>query len=68
MTVGELLLRLSESYGERFASRVLGPDRKTLIRDLKILVNGSDIDFLEGLETKLKDGATLALIPPVAGG
>lgn len=67
-TVGQLLLRLSEVYGERFSSRVLNPDKKTLTRGLKILVNGRDIDFLQGLETKLKDGDVVTLIPPVAGG
>ena len=34
----------------------------------KILVNGRDIEFLDGLKTKLKDGDVIDVFPPVAGG
>jgi molybdopterin synthase sulfur carrier subunit len=33
-----------------------------------ILVNGKEISVLEGLETKLKDGDELVLVPVVHGG
>lgn len=29
---------------------------------------GKDTDFLEGPETKLKEGDLIVLVPPVAGG
>ncbi len=32
------------------------------------LVNGRNIVFLKGLDSKLKDGDKLAIFPPVAGG
>jgi molybdopterin converting factor small subunit len=35
---------------------------------MKLLVNGRDIDFLNRLETKLKEGDEVALFPPVGGG
>jgi molybdopterin synthase sulfur carrier subunit len=35
---------------------------------IRILVNGRDIDFLQGAKTELKEGDTVVLIPPVAGG
>ncbi|MEB3806964.1 MAG: MoaD family protein [Desulfurococcales archaeon] len=34
----------------------------------KVLVNGRDIEFLDGLETVLKDGDVVDVFPPVAGG
>ena len=34
----------------------------------KVLVNGRDIEFLDGLKTKLKDGDVIDVFPPVAGG
>lgn len=36
--------------------------------NIKILVNGREIRYLDGLETRLKDGDVVAFIPPVAGG
>ncbi|MCD6420878.1 MAG: MoaD/ThiS family protein [Thaumarchaeota archaeon] len=36
--------------------------------NVKILVNGREITYLDGLETRLKDGDAVAFIPPVAGG
>jgi len=39
------------------------------LRDyVKLLVNGHNIAFLDGLETVLKDGDVIAVFPPVAGG
>ncbi|MGD2200386.1 MAG: MoaD/ThiS family protein [Candidatus Bathyarchaeota archaeon] len=36
--------------------------------DLAILVNGRNIDLLEGLETLLHDGDEVVFMPPAAGG
>jgi len=36
--------------------------------NIKILVNGREIRYLEGVKTKLKDGDVVAFIPPVGGG
>ena len=39
-----------------------------LRRFVKIYVNEEDIRFLEGLDTSVPEGATVAIIPAVAGG
>ena len=36
--------------------------------DLAVLVNGKNIDLLDGLETPLHDGDEVVFMPPVAGG
>ena len=36
--------------------------------ELVILVNGRNIDTLDGLETRLIDSDTVTLLPPFAGG
>ncbi len=36
--------------------------------DLAILVNGRNIDLLEGLKTPLSDGDEVVFMPPAAGG
>jgi molybdopterin synthase sulfur carrier subunit len=49
-------------------------DEKALTRyerdepELIILLNGKNIQTLENLQTSLKDGDTVVLLPPVVGG
>jgi molybdopterin synthase sulfur carrier subunit len=37
-------------------------------RFINIYVNGDDIRFLSGLETPVKDGDEVAIVPAIAGG
>ena len=65
--VSDLLRFLSIRYGEAFAKYMY--DEKTGVHNyLQILVNGNSITTLQELKTQLKDGDTLAIIPPVGGG
>lgn len=38
------------------------------IRNMLVLRNGRSIKSLEGMETKLEDGAEIAIFPPLVGG
>lgn len=66
-TVESLLEILRSRFGADFKDAVGEPfeDENPKIR---ILVNGRDIDFLQGAKTELNEGDTVVLIPPVAGG
>ncbi len=65
MTVGELLHDLCSASEP--LNKACFEDGK--LRDyVKLLVNGHNIEFLDGLETVLKDGDVVAVFPPVAGG
>lgn len=37
-------------------------------RFINIYVNGEDIRFLQGQETKVEDGAEVSIVPAIAGG
>ena len=64
-TVAEVLKDLEAKYpGVR--DRLL--DEKGVRRFVNIFVGDEDIRFLEGLNTKLKAGDTLSIIPAIAGG
>lgn len=39
-----------------------------LRRFINVFVNGEDARFLDGLETRIKDGDELSIIPAMAGG
>ena len=65
-SVGELLERLAEMGGSELAKQLhtATPEKQTpvqLNRDLRVLVNGRSIAFLEGVETALGDGDTVTL-------
>ncbi len=58
-TVAEALDQLGARFGKEFQSRR---------PRLALILNGENVKFLAGLKTKLRDGDTLSLLPPVAGG
>jgi molybdopterin synthase sulfur carrier subunit len=67
ITVKELLTLLSEKYGKNFREYIY--DKKGKVQDfLSFLVNGRNINVLQGFDTELKQGDTIAIIPPVGGG
>jgi molybdopterin converting factor small subunit len=65
-TVGALAGRIAEGAGLR-RHGYLGHYRVSG-GDLAILVNGRNIDLLEGPRTVLRDGDEVVLLPPAAGG
>jgi len=67
ITVEELLTHLSKKYGREFTEYLY--DEKGKVRTyIQILINGRGINALQGFETKLKEGDTVAIFPPVGGG
>jgi len=66
----DLLLHLSEKFGKNFSERVFDLSGKDLVLapNVKVFVNGRDVDFLDGLNTKLNENDDVYLIPPAGGG
>ena len=64
-TVGEVLDSLYERYGE-LRSRIA--EDGGLRRFVNVYVDGEDIRFLDGLDTAVKDGDEVTILPAVAGG
>ncbi len=65
-TVGTLTSKIAKKAGQKRRGH-LGNYRITG-GDLAILVNGRNIDLLEGLKTPLGDGDEVVFMPPAAGG
>ncbi len=65
-TVGEVIARLDAAH-PGFADRLLDETGK-LRRFVNLFVADDDIRFLQGLDTPVPDGETVAIIPAVAGG
>jgi molybdopterin synthase sulfur carrier subunit len=64
-TVGEVLDSLYERYGE-LRSRIA--EDGGLRRFVNVYVGGEDIRFLNGLDTPVRDGDEVTILPAVAGG
>ncbi len=64
-TVGEVLDSLYSRYGE-LRNRIA--EDGGLRRFVNVYVGGEDIRFLDGLETPVRDGDEVTILPAVAGG
>jgi len=64
-TVGEVLDALYARYGE-LRGRIAGDGG--LRRFVNVYVGGEDIRFMSGLDTPVKDGDEVTILPAVAGG
>jgi MoaD family protein len=64
-TVGEVLDALYSRYGEL---RVRIAEDGGLRRFVNVYVAGEDIRFLDGLDTAVRDGDEVTILPAVAGG
>ena len=66
-TVEELLTRLSEKHGKNFREYIY--NKKGEVQGfLSFLVNGKNINIMQGFDTKLKENDVVAILPPVGGG
>jgi sulfur-carrier protein len=64
-TLDELLLNLDAAHGG-LRERLV--DGEKLRRFVNVYLNDEDVRFLGGLETPVKDGDTVTVLPAVAGG
>ena len=68
VTVNHVLQMLSHKYGGHFISYVYDAKTGEVKGFLQFLINGQSTSTNKGLETQLKDGDVLAILPPVGGG
>ena len=67
-TVKSLVDLMVAKWGARLASFFSDVERNRPLPKIRILVNGRDIGFLNGMETELRDGDEVLLLPLVGGG
>jgi molybdopterin synthase sulfur carrier subunit len=67
-TLQKLLAMIVDRYGDELASRLFEEKTKTVLPYIRLMVNGRDIAFLDRMETILRDGDDVLILPPVSGG
>jgi len=65
-TVAEVLKALDAAY-PGFADRLFD-ERGQLRRSVNLFLADEDVRFLDGIDTALREGQTLSIVPAVAGG
>jgi len=68
VTLDKILGTLSSQYGKGFVDYVYDAKTHEVKGFLQFLINGKSASTIKGLQTELKDGDVLAIIPPVGGG
>jgi molybdopterin synthase sulfur carrier subunit len=67
-TLQELLVTMVDTWGEKLRSQLFEPNTTTPLSHIRLMVNGQDIAFLNRMETVLKEGDEILILPPVGGG
>ena len=67
-SVAELLTVLSEKYGETFKKSIYEPNGTDIKSNFIATINGYLLNQLNGIQTKLKNGDHMTIMPIVSGG
>ena len=67
-TLDDLLSQMIDTWGEELRLKLYDPETSKLFPYIRFMVNGRDIGFLNKMETILKDGDEILILPPVGGG
>lgn len=64
----DLLVKLSEIHGPRLREQLLTADLKKIHPDVIMLLDGRNIDFIDGKDSLVGEDTVVSLFPRVAGG
>ena len=67
-TLGELLRKLAEKYGETFRVYVFDASNPAVNQNVLLTVNDASFRRLQGLDTPLNNGDRIAVMPLFSGG
>ena len=67
-TLNALLAHMVDTWGEKLRTYLFDPQTSELFPHIRIIVNGRDIGFLDGLETVLNADDEILVLPPIGGG
>jgi len=62
------ILEVFESFDNTEYNKIMRDENGNMRHNIIILVNGKNVKFLNGLDTKINRGDVIDLFPPVAGG
>ncbi len=66
-TIEDLINKLKKDYDPAFSTELFNEEGK-IKKVYRIVVNGRNINLLDGFQTKLKDEDMVVIMPAIAGG
>lgn len=67
-TLGELLTTMVNRWNNELAANIFEAESGNVLPYIRLMVNGQDIAFLNGIKTVLQNGDEVLILPPVSGG
>lgn len=67
-TVKDLISWMIQTWGDKLSPHLLQPGSDQLLPHIRLMVNGRDIQFLDGLKTVLCEGDEFSILPILTGG
>jgi len=67
-TADDFLTYMRGRWGDKLSARLFDPHTGAVLPYVRIMVNGQTIHFLEGMQTPLKEGDEVLILPLVSGG
>jgi MoaD family protein len=64
----DLFSLMKEKWGEKLFKHLYDPASGEVLAHLRIMVNGQTIQFLQGMETPLKEDDEVLILPLISGG
>jgi sulfur-carrier protein len=66
-SIADFIAKLSTQY-PLVVGRLIDPTTNTFNKFINVYVNGEDIRFLQSVDTPIKDGDEVSIVPSNAGG
>ena len=67
-SLSDLMTTIVGKWGRELSDYLYEQESDKIKNYIRFMVNGQDISFLDGMDTKLKDGDEVMIFPPVSGG
>lgn len=67
-TIATFLGYMKDKWGDKLSTQLFDPELGEVLPHVRIMVNGQTIQYLAGMQTVLKEGDEVLILPPVSGG
>jgi len=67
-TIEDFLAYMKSRWGDRLYPHLFNPEDGTLNPHVRVMINGQTIQYLRGMDTLLREGDEVLILPPASGG